>query len=227
MHWLHVIIWFAATGSVLDSIGNWISGAADSVKHLAEGAWKTVKSLFHFVTGVFSHVGDAWRAIYHALDAVGGSVGNVLTDVYKSLRQVILHTVPDAVNWAVRKAVAYAKKGVLLAERIAATALRKTGHFLHGLINSVASEARHLFRIVSHAVNDVAHWVGKYGNRVVNLVLHPSRLVAWILPHLLLPLLRFMIDQAKPVVRFFMRVAFKEIGTLASEIESVFVDIFL
>lgn len=227
LHLLRHLVPFLMMGSIIDSIGNFLAGIPGDIKGAVTKVWQALKAAWHVTRGVFLHVGDAWQGLYHHLHDALSMAGDAIHAAYSTIHHLALNVLPHAIGWVASQAWHYAKAAAGAVEHWAAARFRTVIGWARKAINLVKHEAEHLYRILAHDLAAAVRWIEHVGKRAVDLVLHPSRLVSWILPHLVWPLIKELLKLSRPLVRYFMRVALSLAGEIANDLESVIADLFL
>lgn len=192
---LHVILlaWaLTRAGSLLNDLGGIILGGAKKLGDLVTAAWHAVRTLFSVLKSVFVHVTDAWHDFWRAIGHLAGTAAAWAEHSAAAIAHIIVTLIPRAVHWAVAQAV-----------HLAGVALAKVEHALRSLVNTVQRALAQLvhqvwvrltgwIRSIERTVTWTWHWMMNGALKAVDLVLHPERLAAWVIPHLARPLLRFI-----------------------------------
>lgn len=212
--------------SFLSDVGDVLTAPARGVADLAGKAWSAVKAVISLFTALFHHVGDAWHLFWQAVSAGGTVIGHLGETVYTSVKYLVTSLIPKWASHTFHTVATWAKTAILAVERTLKALVAKVYRTLRAAVVAVERWARHAIGNVVRTLNGALHWIRTTGHQVAVLVTHPDRLVAWILPHLIFPLLRFMVGQSRPVWRWLIRGAAAESKSLAREIEEAISDLF-
>lgn len=217
-HLLHLLP-FLAFGSLLSDVAGFLTSPFRSAAELAVHVWHAIRSLFLKLRDVFGHVWDAMQGFYTGIVAFGRAAVHFAQNVVGALGWLVETAVPAVGRWAWRKAYTFAKTAVHDLRTWAVAAITWLRRHAERLVAIVSRFARWAWRRLESAVAALSRWTHGIVKRLWDLVMHPARLVAWILPHLVTPLLRFIIDNARPVVALLFRFALKESVRAATVVE--------
>lgn len=218
--------WLVLVGPIITDIGGWLTGPFKKVGELASAVWKAIKHVVAWATGIFGNVGGAWWMFHQALEVLGRGIDSVASAAYSQLRFLVHSLVPqwarkaitDAIDWVIRNVKTIATKAVKLAN--GALTWAKTA------VRNVRSALAKVRDFLLSKVNSALHWITKRGNDLWNLVMHPGRLVTWIMPHLVTPLARWILAHLGSLSTLILRWFFSNVGKFALEIERAFTRIF-
>lgn len=218
----HVLLY----GSIIGDIGGWLSGGIRNVKDLAGKVWSSFKHIWNYVTTIFSHVGTAWTFLHAGFSALIAGVEHLADGAYHVSKYLITHLVPKGIRHAISQAVSWAGTAVKNVLKTARGLVNSAVRFLRKEINKVAHALDSARRWLTRQVNGALHWIRKAGHDLWNLVMHPKRLVAWILPHLVTPLARWILSHLEALTVLVGRWFLQNIGKFATEIERAFTKLF-
>lgn len=168
-----------------------------------------VRAIYHAIAsvfGFFSRIGTvldaAWDWMVNGFEWLGDRMVWAAGAAFNTISWVVTRWVPMAAHWALGKAVAYAIGAAKAVEHYAAGLVHDAIRFLTGALHTVESWARGAFRLVTGELSKIVKWIAQAGKYVFGILSHPTRLVAWILPDLLVPLIKFVIQSSAPVIRW-------------------------
>lgn len=190
--------------SIFGTIKNFILSGAKDVVHVAERIWTSVQLLWHLLGSVTGAVGNAWGVLYNAIRDGADALGEAAEAAYTTGRW-LLTALPRAVGYVFSEVIGWAGREIHTAshavEVVARDVIKAVERFVLGLINDV----KHAVAVVEGWAKDALNFVEKYGALVVNLLGHPERLVTWILPVLIEPLLKWLAGESKGVLLWLLR----------------------
>lgn len=204
---------------ILNAIGGLFSGAVKSVEDLASKAWDAVKSVFLFTAGIFDLVGGAWQWMVNGIGWLGDNLIGAAARVLHLLEWLALQALPEGLHWALTKAVGWARTLVHDARTFLEHLIHGLIGWLHGLINTLRKWATDAFRYVWNTLSQAWHFIETAGKRVADLVLHPEKLVKWILAALIWPLVEWMIKESAALIVWLAKRATGVMHDLAHTLE--------
>jgi phage-related protein len=204
---------------VLEAIGGFFSGAAEAVAGGAKAVWNAAKSVYLFASSVFDKVGGAWDWMVNGVAWLGDNLIGVAARTLHILEHLFGQVIPEAAAWAIRQAVHWASGAIHAAQHFLEGVVHTLGHFILGVVHTLEHWARDAVRAVWHTLSQAWNFIETVGKRVAAIVLHPERLVAWILPALIEPLLRFLISVSAAIVVWFVRLTVSLLPRIARTLE--------
>lgn len=191
--------------SLFGTVAAWFSGAVNGVVDLAKRAWGAIHTVWHVFGTLAALVGQAWDWMVNGVEWLGSQAAEFAEAASAAVWHILTHVIPEAATWALRRAVGWVIKE---AGRIFHWA---TGLF-HTVISWATRELRKVWtwitgavRVLTHDLRKAWNWITNTAMKAVDLVLHPERLVKWILGHLVTPLLLWMIRSSAPVLVYLLR----------------------
>lgn len=206
---------------ILEAIGGFFSGAAGTISDLAGKAWQAIKSVYLFAAGVFDLVGGAWDWMVNGIGWLGDNLIGGLARILHLLEWLALHAIPEGLSWAITSAVRWAKARLSAAEHFLEGLVRTLGRWTLGELRRLWRDLTADLRAVWHTLTSVWNFIEHTARRAVALVLHPERLVQWILASLVLPLLRFMLEASAPILTWLFKRFRAEAVAFAHTLEDV------
>jgi hypothetical protein len=144
----------------------------------------------------------------------------------KILRWSIVVAIPRAVRTAVNYAHNLASGLFSQAETLWNRAVAGAENLARSLVDTARRWAKSLSDWVYARVVIALDWINRLGNRVADIVLHPDKLVAWILPALWGPLWRYVESRGVAIGRWVLRKSLATVVSGAGTIESWLTRIF-
>lgn len=206
---------------VLEAIGGFFSGVAGTVGDLAGKAWSAIKSVYLFAAGVFDFVGGAWDWMVNGLGWLGDNLIGGLARLLHLLEWLVLHAIPEGLQWAIASAIRWAKERLHSAVSWLEGLIHTLGKWALGQIRRVWHELTSSIRHVWQTLTRAWDFIETVGRRAVDLVLHPEKLVKWILAALVLPLLRYLLERSSSVIAWLFRSFRGEAVAFAHVLEDV------
>lgn len=191
-----------------------LKGAATSVPDLAARVYHAISAAVHFILHLTDLVGGAWDWMITGANAIGSQIIGWADQAYHTLKWLAVKALPQAAHWALNQAVKWAKAAVIGAEHLAHSALVKAERWTVGLVGDLRRWARGKVRAIERTLTGIYNWFVHHARKAVDLIEHPKKLVAWIIPDLVLPLVKWLIRSSAPIVVFLAKSA----ATVAPEI---------
>lgn len=202
------------------------------VKEHVLGGTRRLIDLGHRVVDVVSHFWNTIVGFWHVLRTVFADLGHTVSGwlhfllnfiewTAKTLWHAATVAIPNAARWALREAVSWSGAAVSRIHALLSAALRVVRDWAARELAGLLVLLRNGLQWVQDLFGPVLNWISRYGNRVVDLVLHPDRLAAWIVPALWGPLWRYLQARAPTIGSWFLRRSIASVGPLAGMIESV------
>lgn len=211
---------------VISDIGHIFSNPIKTVKAVVDAVWKALKRAVTWASGIFNRVGDAWFWLHDAFNDAIQAWEDFAAAAYGTFKWLGNTLVPKWARKAVQDAIKWAVDNI---KALANKALKLAGHALNWAktaIKDVRSWVRKQLSAIRRDVSKLISWVKKTGNRIADLVLHPKRMVRWILGDLVEPVLRWILSHLAAVATLIGRWIFSNIGLFARELETAIHRIF-
>lgn len=224
---LLVLFWLVALhGSIFSDAVKFFTHPGKTVSDLAGKVWGAIKKVLNWATAVFRNVGAAWGDLHFSFRTLISGLEHLAEGSYSALRWLALSHVPkwarkavtDAISWATRNIKTVASTAIKLAGQVKTWALRR--------INDVLDYARKGLRSLRALANSAIHWIKHQGARVWDIVMHPKKLVTWILPSLVTPLMRWIMSHVEAVSTLILSWFFSNVGRFVPIIERVLAKLF-
>ena len=217
---LLILLWGAVRLlDIFGDVGGWLSGRFHNLRDAVSAIWKSIKRVISWASSIFRHVGGAWQALHDAYHVVISGLERLAEGTYGTLRWLIRTEIPRIARGTIGKAIHAAinelKRLIHAARRLAESVLR----FAKKEINKVRHALSSAVRWARKKINTILHWINKVGKRLAELVLHPKKLVAWILPSLVTPLLKWIFQHIGALATTIFRWLLSHLGRFAVEIE--------
>lgn len=208
--------------SLWSDVESFVTGGVGTIAEAAKRLISAVKSLWSLLGGLTRDVSEAWGAFYQGIAYIGDALSELANNTYSALKWTLEHGIPGAVSYVFAVLLGWTKREV-------ATAIRDLRAVLLGFVKDVVrfilgiiADVKHLLGVVAHAAAVAFNFVEHAGVWLWNLVSHPERLVAWIIPDLLEPLLKWMVSESRGLVLWFLR----QLKPLAVDFAEVLEDVF-
>lgn len=224
---LHLLFWLPlVTGSIFSDIAGTLTGGFKHLKDLAGAVWKALKKLTSFVTTIFSHVGGAWWDLHRAFDVLISGLEHLANGSYDISKWLINSLVPKWAKHAISTAINYAVTNIKSLANSALKLAKDAKTWASNAIKTVEKTLTKALNVVRTSVNSATHWISHTGRDLFALVMHPARLVAWIVPSLVTPLMRWILAHLEALAASIIKTFFANIGKYAADIERAFARIF-
>lgn len=191
--------------SIFETVAGWFEGAVNGVADLAKRAWGAIHTVFHVFGRLAALLGEAWDWMVNGIEWLGSQTAELAESVSAAIWHILTHVIPEAAFWALRRAVGWVRKEAGRIEQWA------KGLF-HTVITWAARQLHHVWgwitgaiRVVTRDIREAWDWIINKGRRAVDLVMHPDRLVTWILGHLVLPLILWIVRSSAPILVWLLR----------------------
>lgn len=216
---LSYLLWLLTAGSLLGDVSKFLTAPFRGAEELVTNVWHGIRALFIKLRDVFGHLWDAFADFLKGAVALGRALIHFARNVVSAIGWLVETAIPAVGRWALARAVGFAKAAVSTARKYLLKVIQWVRVHAERLVHAVERLAQHLYRVLLRKVTSAWHWITKAGHRVYNLVMHPARLVTWIMPHLVLPLLKFIVAHSEPLVRYLVKRAITVSLSLANVIE--------
>lgn len=220
---LIIIYLWLAPATIFNTVADALGGAFHSVTDLAHAAWRAIRGVWSILAGVFGHVGHSWGVLYGALHRLVLHAAELGEHVAGFARHVLETVIPGAAHWALREATHVASVLVSRVRSELRGLLSSVRRSLESLVHSVWVRLTHWVRSIERTVIWVWNWLTHGAIKAVDIVLHPTHLAAWVAPHLLGPLLRFLRANLRAVARLIWRQIRGHEAALAHDLEDAIV----
>ncbi|SRR6266508_6325146 len=181
----------------LGGIANVIGDVIDAVRELLSNVWSVL-------TRVFNLWRDAWGRIYREISGWATAFGNWASEVYWAMWRIVQKLIPSWARRIIDQVTRWASRVIAKVENALRAFISNVQKWAVRELNKLGALLSGLRDWATRQINSLLNWVSKIGNRVADLVLHPDRLVAWILPALWGPLWRFLNSKAEVIGRWIL-----------------------
>lgn len=206
---------------------NFLNGLWNTVTSAPGVIWGGLKgaalALWHFMTGVFDNVGSAWDWMVNGVEWLTTNLGGWAAWVFNALRHIFEVTIPNAIATAVSDAAHWAAGAIAAAARAVLRVANEAFSFARQLASAVVAPLAAAFHTAAHTLSIVWSFVTGVGARAVDLVLHPERLLVWIIEGVGVPALVGMIRLLAPVFAAVIRDGEPLAAEIAGALEDVLV----
>jgi phage-related protein len=204
----------------LNAVWGAITGGVSAVVGAAKEA---VEAVFRFAAGVFDLVSGAWDWMVNGIGWLGDNLIGALARLLHLAEWILGTVIPHAFSTAFNDAVRWATGAIHTAGNALKHAFTTALHVAEGAINTVLHGLGQAFSWAKHQIVGAVNWIENAGKRVADLVLHPDKIVRWILAALILPLVRFFIEQSAWLVLWLLKAFTRESAAFGAMLESVLV----
>jgi len=195
-----------------------ITSAIDAVRDVVVTIWVLLGR-------VFALIRRGWEKLGPALWWFADAVGDLAEQVYKVTRGLLLHIIPHAIRVAINALRKWAARAIGLARDLARGLFRTLRDWASRAINAVKGFLNDVWDWTRKHVNDLLDRARRIWDKVADLVLHPEKLWAWLFPHAVRPLLRFLVSVGAKLGRWLLESSVSAALRAASLIESIIVKI--
>lgn len=178
----------------INPIIHWVT----SIVHGIERLWRYAEDIWHWVSKKFP-----W--LTHWINNVINFVDKAFAEVYKTFNHITLHVIPNWILDQARKIEHWASGLIDDVWSFAKWAYNKAIDYASRAINSVSSALDKAFNWAKRQIYWLLDKALNVFNGVADLVLHPDKLVRWILPYLWSPLWRFVEGKAPAIGSWILR----------------------
>lgn len=205
---------FAWVESLIDRLPGFLKGAFRAVADVLLAPWRLLVSFFaHIVRGAVAFL----TGVLHFVTGLGAFIHELVNGLTRLVTTIIpgwIRTTVDNLKrwagWAIEHVVGPVRAILHTLEVWAKATVKWLTDRLLGFIKWATGH-----------ISDLLSWLSRVGNRVADLVLHPDKLAAWLVPHLWTPVWRFVVSRAEPIGRWFLRNAARAALAGAHLIEDV------
>lgn len=209
---------------------NWLKGRISS-------AVRRLEDLANGVIDGFNAVWNVFATLMHILRIVFGDLSNNAIQFLKTLlnfgewvavtlKNIVVKTIPNAVDYVIRVLQHWTTIAIAVARNALQYAINTLQSWVSRAISTVTDLITKVRDWLWGYVKPVVNWLINTGNRVADIVLHPDKLAAWVVPALWGPLWRYVQAQAVPIGRWVLARSVGAVLGSAGLIESVIVKIF-
>lgn len=207
--------------SILDTIGGFFSGAVNGVIDLAKKAWNALHTVWNFLVRVGGILTGAWDWMVNGVTWLTSQVSNWAAAVYSNIWHILTNVIPGAAEWAVRKALSIAGAALAKVANWAKGAVANAVKWVKGELGKLAATAKSWVNAVIRYVTSPIRWIYNVAKHAVDLVLHPEALAKYLVKHLVVPLILFMLRSGGPVIAWFIKSFMAQGSELAHLLEDV------
>ncbi len=219
------VVLLTARADIFDTISGWFNTITSIPGDVVRKIYGAVKGVFDF----FSHVGQildgAWDWMVNGFEWLGDRAAWLAGATFNTARWLLATWIPDAVNWAVGTVGRYALGLVDDLRKWVTARFDDVVRFFRGLIHDVEQWARRTFERIWEEIRKAADWIAKATTLVFGILAHPGRLVDWIIGSLVVPLIKWLIESAAPVIAWLARSIIQLAPTILNTIEHAIADI--
>lgn len=211
--------------SIFSDVAGFLTNPGKTIKDLAGKVWGAIKHTISYFSGILRGLAGAWTDLHGAFRTLIGGLEHLAEGTYSAIRWLSNTIVPKGIKHAIAEAVGWAERNVKsVIKRIdnAASTLRS---LISRTVNTAKAALGKLIKAAKTVADKGWNWVSNRGNKIWDIVMHPAKMVAWILPSLVTPLLRFLRDHLEAVSAQVLRYFFSNPAKYALQLEKVIRDI--
>lgn len=217
-----ILVWgVVLVADIFGDVAGFLSSPFKSVGQLAGKVWAAIKHVISWAKDVFRNVGAAWGDLHGAFRALISGLESLAEGIYASVRNLTNAIIPkwmrkaisDSIDWAERNIKTIASAAKKLAGQVKTWAVGEFNKVKHAISTGIAA--------VRSIANKAITFIKDKGNWLWDTVRHASKLVTWILPSLVTPLLRYIRDHLEAVSMLILRWAFSNPGKWINLLERV------
>lgn len=198
------VVLLVAPADILDTIAGVFNTVTSIPAAAVRAVWHAVKGVWDFFTHLSELLSGAWNWMVNGVEYLGDRAARLGEAAFNGLTWIAVHWVPQAVHWALGKAVAYAIGAVRKAEHWVAGLVADVVRQLLKIVRTVEGWARHAVSVLLRDIRRIGEWIIHATVLVFGILAHPARLVQWILAELLVPLIRYVASRSAPVWRWLL-----------------------
>lgn len=199
---------------VIDRFPGFLKGAFRAVAAFFLAPWRLLGKFFHLARVASNYLYDAALRLRNSLTGWATGVGFAIWDI-------ITKIIPGRIRLLGQQLIEWFNKGLNRVWAQAVDAFRRVLRWAEIGLNQVRKFAQDIVGWALARFDVLFNWINRVGARIADLVLHPDKLVEWILPHLWGPLFRFLDSRAEAIGRWFLRRSLGGVLRSANVIERV------
>jgi len=179
--------------SFITSVPSKLEDVVDKLVHFFTSIWALLVSTAHVLT-------EAWTWMVHGIEWLGKNIEGWAAWVYNGFSHILFTVIPNAIGYALREAIAWAKGAVHELEVWAKAAVKAVYRWAQAGLDRLEALARGLYRTLLGWVKGPIEWILHVGRHAVELLLHPQALAEYIVAGLIVPLIRWLLRSSVPVL---------------------------
>lgn len=163
-----------ATGA----IAGFFSGAGSTVGRLISDA---IQAVFDFLIRIIDAVGGAWDWMGNGVEWFTRQLEHWAGAVFDTLAHILGTVIPNAISKAFHDATRWAAHAI---DWLHKHVIRPIDRFLHDVWRWIQRRVHDIERFANHTwreLSKILDWFWRAARHAVDLVLHPGRLLVWLL----------------------------------------------
>lgn len=209
---------------------SWINDLIDRLPGFLQGPFRAVAGFFiapwRMLDRFFRFARIACMFLYRAANGFRIALTNWMVAAANALYDIVFVIIPKRIRVAVETLTRWVNRGLSIVWHSAIDAVKRLTGYALQWIADLRKFIQNVFNWATARVNAILDWINRVATRVVDLVLHPDKLAAWILPALWGPLWRFLESRAEPIGRWLLGRALAATLRNAALVERVIARIF-
>lgn len=200
--------------NLIDHLPGFLKGVFRAVAAFFLAPWRLLGKFFHLARTASNYLWGATEGLRKAITGWASGVGFAIFDI-------ITKIIPNWIRLLGKQLTTWVNKGLNYVWNNAVIAFRNIQRWMEQGFNLLRDFANRIIGWAEARFNAIFEWINNVANKAVDLVLHPDKLVAWILPHLWGPLFRFLDSRAEVIGRWFLSRSIAGVLRSANVIERV------
>lgn len=191
--------------SVFDKVAHFFTGAVNTVIEGAKDAWDAIRTVWAFLVSIARLADGAWEWVVNGVNWFTGMLEGWVSEIYHAIEHTLFTVIPEAATWALKHAIGWAIKLVDELDKWIKTALENVRKWIDARVNDVIHFFKGLYHTLLSWVKGPIEWVIHNAERVAELLFHPDRLAKYIVGHLVIPLIQWLLKSSLPVFAWLLR----------------------
>jgi phage-related protein len=206
---------------VINWIKNVIHSGEQKLLALAQAAVATITGVFSFFYQVGLNVSQRWAQLLTDFTSFYDQLEYFAQYARIAVWRIVWRIIPNNIKAAISSLSALVGGWVNDVRNFASGIVSDVRNWAQTWINTVRNDINRARDWIWGYVSPVLDWLSAVGNRVADIVLHPDKLAAWVVPALLSPVLAYAESQGTAIGRWLLAKSAPAIARAAPMIESV------
>lgn len=207
--------------SIFSDAVNFVAGIPGDIKDAVSKIKHAITAVWFFLIHIGGLITGAWDWMVNGVAWFSGQVSNWAAAVYSTAWHTLTNVIPGAAAWAVRKALGLAGVALAKVEGWLKGLIHNAIRWAKGELHKLAATAKGWVNSVIRFVTAPIRWIYHVAKGAVELVLHPEALAKWLVGHLVVPLVLWVMRSGSPVLSWFIKRFIASGGELAALLEDV------
>lgn len=217
----HILTWALAPLSIFDSVAGWFIKAVNTAGDVLKQVWGAVQTVWEFLVKVSNGEWNAWDWLVNGTEWLGKNIEDWAGSVYGAIGHVLFSVIPEAVKWAYDNTIRWAAREIAKGINSLLNDLGKLRTWAIGELHKLENTAKSWVNDIIHFVTGPINWILHTAVHWVNLLMHPELLAKYLIEHIALPLIVWLIKHTPPL----WVLIFKSLDALAPDILAALEDI--